>query len=411
MPLVSEQVVSMEVRLAMAAHAVLEDSGVSVAEVCRRFGVSRDSYYRYRRRLREQGLVGLVPRSRRPKSSPGVTDPQVVALLVAKHDQLVTEGWDGGALSVHDWLALEQVPGLPSARTIHKYLAAAGRTTATSSKRPKSSFRRFEAMQPNGIWQLDGTEVRLVDGTKAVLLRFQDDHSRMSLATRAAPSENGADVWSCMVTAMERYGKPAIVLCDNGSAFTSRFTRGVSGFSEFETRLRLIGVAMVNASPKHPQTCGKKEREWGTQKRWLAAREPPKDLTELQLLADAYDEIFNTRRPHQGIGGKTPQSRYDATAKAEPDPRNRLDRSSIHHVRVTAGGYLDLPRLRLALGPTWAAAEVDYLIDHDHAVVFIGTHLIAHVDLSRAEHLGAPRSKRDYLRITGHTATVRHLPS
>lgn len=406
-----EQVVSMEVRLALAAHAVLEDSRMSVTEVCRRFGISRDSYYRYRRRLRDEGLVGLVPRSRRPSVSPGATSPDMVALLVAKHDELVADGWDAGARSVRDWLALDQVPGLPSARTIHTYLAAAGRTTPNASKRPKKSFRRFEAMQPNGIWQLDGTEVRLAGGAKAVLLRFQDDHSRLVLATRAAPSENGDDVWECMVTAMDRHGKPAIVLCDNGSAFTSRFTRGVGGFSEFETRLKLIGVAMVNSSPKHPQTCGKKEREWGTQKQWLAAHQTPRDLTELQLLADTYDEIFNTRRPHQGLGGCTPQSRYDASAKAEPDPALQLDRTSIHHVSVTAGGYIDLPHLRLALGAAWAGAKLDYLIDHDHVVIFTGTELIAHVDLNRGEFLGAPRSKRDYIRVTRHTATVRHLPS
>ncbi|MBM6402627.1 DDE-type integrase/transposase/recombinase [Phycicoccus sonneratiae] len=399
----SEQVVSMEVRLAMAAHAVLEDSSLSVSEVCRRFGISRDSYYRYRRRLRDEGLVGLVPLSRRPGMSPGATSPEMVAVLVAKHDQLVDEGWDGGARSVHDWLALEQVPGLPSARTIHKYLAAAGRTTPTPAKRPKKSFHRFEAMQPNGMWQLDGTQVALAGGAKAVVLRFQDDHSRMVLATRAAPSENGTDVWECMVTAMDRHGKPAVVLCDNGSAFTSRFTRGVGGFSEFETRLRLIGVAMVNSSPHHPQTCGKKEREWGTFKQWLATREPAADLGQLQRLAEAYDEIFNTRRPHQGIGGCTPQARYDAGTKAEPDPQQQLDRASIHHVRVTAGGYLDLPHVRLALGPSWAGADIDYLIDSDHVVLFTGTELIAHLDLNRTTFLGKPRCARDYIRIERDT--------
>ena len=46
MPPMDEWVVSMEVRLAMAAHAVLEDSSMTVSEVCRRVGVSRDSYYR-----------------------------------------------------------------------------------------------------------------------------------------------------------------------------------------------------------------------------------------------------------------------------------------------------------------------------------------------------------------------------
>ncbi len=394
-----EWVVSMEVRLAMAAHAVLEDSSMTVSEVCRRFGVSRDSYYRYRRRMAEEGLTGLVPRSRRPHSSPGVTTPQIVEVIVAKHHELVEQGWDAGAQSIHDWLLGEHVPGVPSARTIHKLLAARGLTKPTPAKRPRSSWRRFEAMAPNGIWQLDGHEEKLADGSTAVLLRFQDDHSRMVLATRAAASENGTDAWACMVTAMQRHGKPALVLCDNGSAFTSRFTRGVGGFSELETRLRLIGVAMVNSSPSHPQTCGKKEREWATFHRWLSARPAPADLHQLQLLADTYDHIFNTRRPHQGIGGAPPVTRYQATPKADPDPNAQLDRTSIHRVTLGPGGYFDLPRLRVALGAAWAGAEIEYLIDHDHAILFTGTELIAHIDLDRATFLGAPRAARGYLRI------------
>ena len=389
----------MEVRLALAAHAVLEEPAPSVVEVCARYGVSRDSYYRYRRRMAQQGLAGLLPRSRRPRSSPGRTPAEMVELLVAKHVELVGDGWDGGARSVHDWLVLEHVPGVPSARTIHKILAGHGLTRPTPSKRPRSSLCRFEALAPNGMWQLDGTQVHLADRTKAVLLRLQDDHSRMVLATRAAVSENARDVWACMATAMQRHGKPAIVLCDNSSAFTSRFTRGVGGFSEFETRLRLIGVAMVNASPRHPETCGKKEREWATLKRWLTARPPATDLPELQRLVDAYDEIFNTRRPHQGIGGIPPRQRYQASDKAEPDPDNLPTRSSVHRVRASAGGRIELPRLRLVLGPAWAGAEIDYLIDHDHVVLFTGTELIAHIDLDRARFLATSRAERDYLRV------------
>src|SRR5688500_17932002 len=90
---VEQRVVSMEVRLALAAHAVLEDPALSVVEVCRRYGVSRDSYYRYRRRMVQEGLEGLLPKSRRPRSSPGATPPGIVELLVAKHQQLVAQGW------------------------------------------------------------------------------------------------------------------------------------------------------------------------------------------------------------------------------------------------------------------------------------------------------------------------------
>lgn len=330
----STRVVSVEVRLAIGAHAILEEaSGASVSEICRRYEISRDTYYRYRQRMLDEGVEGLIPQSRRPKTSPASTPAEVVESVVAKHDQLVEQGWDGGARSVHDWLTREGV-SVPSTRTCHKILADHGRTIPTPSKRPKSSYRRFEAMKPNGVWQLDGRGVELAEG-KAVVLRFQDDHSRMLMASRAAPVEIGEDTWKCIVEAIERHGKPAFVQCDNGSAFTARLTKG-GGYSTFEMRLHRIGVGMINSRPRHPQTNGKKEREWRTLDQWLKARPAPADLSALQRLLDAYDLIFNTERPHPGIDGATPASRYDASGKALPNPDALKQRQFIREVVLPA---------------------------------------------------------------------------
>jgi transposase len=181
--------------LALAAHAVLEGSGLSVTAVCRKFGVSRGSYYTYKARLEAEGLEGLLPRSSRPASSPNRTGPEMVETLCLKHDELLAAGWDAGARSVHDWLVRAGVQGVPSARTVHTILRAHGWVTPTPSKRPRASYRRFQAMAPNGMWQLDGHETLLADGTRVVVLRFLDDHSRMVMASRAAASENEQDTW------------------------------------------------------------------------------------------------------------------------------------------------------------------------------------------------------------------------
>ena len=60
------KVVSME---ELRLEVLLEPgrTGESVAEVCARRGISRASFYRYQRRLREEGAEGLAPRSRRPR--------------------------------------------------------------------------------------------------------------------------------------------------------------------------------------------------------------------------------------------------------------------------------------------------------------------------------------------------------
>lgn len=378
---------SMEVKLALAAHVTLQDRQVPVAQLCREQGISRQAYYEYRARYLADGIEGLLPRSRRPTSSPRATSAEMIAVLVAKHDLLVKEGWDAGARSVRGWLLLEGVRGVPSARTVHKYLADHGRTEPTPSKRPRSSFKRFRAKRPNGMWQVDGFDWRLADGSKVVIVRVQDDHSRKVLASVVDDAEDGVSAWACLVKAMDRHGKPAIVLSDNGSAFSARRRKG-GAYSDFEARLALIAVACKTGRSRHPQTQGKKEREWQTLIRWLNARPAAASKDELLMMIEGYEAIFNTRRPHQGLDGDTPQNVYAATAKDGPEAGGPRSRHFLHEVTVATGGHVDIARTRIRLGKAWAGAQLKYLIDLDNVVLFHGTEIIGRVRLDRAAGLG-----------------------
>ena len=187
------------------------------------------------------------------------------------------------------------------------------------------------------------------------------------------------------------------MLCDNSAAFTRRLLHG-GGYADFEARLHRIGVGMTNSRARHPQTCGKKEREWQTLDRWLAARATAQDLSQLQRLLAAYDLIFNTRRPHQGIGGATPADRYAATAKATPDPDRLKPRQFLHTVTVSADGHLDLPGARLRFSRPWGGVQVSYLIDLDEAIVFHRDQILAQIHLNRDANGDRPR-KPTYHRI------------
>lgn len=393
----ADLVVPMEARFAIGAFAALDDSSVTVTEVCRRYGISRDTFYRYRARLEDEGLQGLLPRSRRPKTSPNATGADVVEVLVAKHHQLVQEGWDAGARSVRDWLRLADVDGVPSARTVHKILTAHGCVELTPAKRPHSSYRRFQAMSPNGMWQTDGTVWRLADGEEVAIVRVIDDHSRKILATVAASAEDGVSTWACMKTALDLHGKPAVVLSDNGSAFSARRRHG-GAYSDFEAKLARIGVYQATCAAYHPQTCGKKEREWQPLKRWLRARPAAVDLDDLQRLIDAYDVIFNTQRPHQAIDGQTPDQRYHASPKTGPNPDQPLSpRSILTKVKACANGRVETGDHRITLGREWAGSHLHVLRDGLHVVIFHNHHLIKHVRLDpdiKNVGNGQPRGRR-----------------
>ena len=380
----ADLVVPMEVRFAIGAFAALEDVGdssVSVVELCRRYGISRDTFYRYRARMEADGLEGLLPRSRRPRNSPNATPVVVVELVVAKHHQLVAEGWDAGARSVRDWLLLAGVEGVPSARTVHKILTGHGLVKPSPAKRPRSSYKRFQAASPNGMWQTDATAWWLADGQEVAIVRVSDDHSRKILATVAATVENADSVWACMKTALQRHGRPVVVLSDNGAAFSLRRRHG--GYSGLEAKLARIGVYHVTSSPYHPQTCGKKERDWQPLKHWLNARPAATDLDDLQRLLDGYDTIFNTQRPHQGLHGQTPDHHYHATPKTAPDPdQPPAPRTTLTTLKACAKGRIQVSGgYRIALGREWSGAQLHVLRDGPHVVVFHDHHLVKHIQL------------------------------
>ena len=321
---VADGVVSMDVRLAIAALVQAESAGlrVSVSAFCAEHGLTRKTYYDLRRRYRKEGLEGLVPRSRRPLSSPNQTPAAMVDLVVGRRLALVAEGLDAGAQSIRWWLGqeLEQEGGdpsdLPSVRTIHRILVANALVVPQPHKRPRSSYKRFASPWANGCWQLDGHKVALADHAPAVVLRVQDDHSRRIMATRAAATENTTDAWACVHTAITRHGAPAMFLSDNGPAFSQRRAKGV--MSEFEARLRGEGILPVTASVGRPQTCGKKEeREWQTLDRWLAARPPAADLAKLRTSA-------RRLRPHLQPPPPTPgPQRTDPRPSLRPRHQDR----------------------------------------------------------------------------------------
>jgi transposase InsO family protein len=290
-----------ELRLEVLLEA--EQSGLTVAEVCRRYRISRETYYRYRRRYLALGMAGLEDQSRRPKHSPAQIAAELEAEIVRMrkahprwgarriHAELQRAGWDPPAVS-----------------TIHQALRRNNLVASRPSRRSKA-LKRFERDVTNDLWQIDATEWRLADATKAYVIDVVDDHSRYLLAAIAAEGPTGEAAWDCFEEAASRYGLPRQVLSDNGLCFTGRL-HGV--IVEFERSLKELDVELINSAPYHPQTLGKLERFHRTLKEWLTDEGPADDLPHLQEILDGFRFHYNRERPHQGIGNLTPAERYIA---------------------------------------------------------------------------------------------------
>jgi transposase InsO family protein len=315
----------MEAKLLAVFSSGLE---VNVKALCVELGISRQTFYKYRRRFLEEGPPGLVERSRRPRSSPAMVTLAVEEAIVRLRKELVI---DNGAQAIAWHLArCPELGVVPSARTVHRVLVRRGMVVAQPEKRPKSSWRRFEWPRPNDAWQIDATAWVLADGRQVWVMDVLDDHSRVLLAARATDGPTGAAAWEAFAHAAAIWELPARVMSDNGLCFTGRFHgREV----EFERRLRAMGIIHMLSSPSHPQTCGKLERSHQTTKRWLRTQPPAGDLMELQHQLDEWLDHYNHHRPHRAANGDTPAERWRAGTPAGPGqfiegPR----RTSLHTV-------------------------------------------------------------------------------
>jgi transposase InsO family protein len=325
--------------MSKARVVVLEvvSGNLSVSAAARAYGLSRQHIHRLLKRYREGGLDAVDPRSRRPASNPRAVVDEVIVAIVTLREQLTADGLDAGPLTLQ-WHLAQRGLQVPSTSTIRRILHHHGLITPQPRKRPKSSYRRFAASQPNECWQSDFTHWPLADGTDAEVLSWLDDHSRYLLACTAYHRVAGGDVVASFTDTADTYGLPAATLTDNGSVYTSRFTHG---HNDFERLPASLGITQKNGHPGHPQTQGKIERFHRTLKLWLVGRPRPSTIAELQTLLNTFRAIYNTQRPHRAHHPRaTPQTAYLALPKAHP--ATAIAHFRIRHDTVDQFGKLTL---------------------------------------------------------------------
>jgi len=370
--------------LAGLVARVHDGARVQVKAECARLGVSTKTFYKYLARFAEEGVEGFYPRSRRPLSSPTRLGAEVEDVIVRARKELDDEGWDAGAEQIAFWImdhprAWPVGAVVPSRATINRVLERRGQIVRVPQRRPRSSRHRFEAAQPNTMWQMDGFEFDLADGRTVVILQIIDDCSRFDLALRAAPSENGEDVWAAVVHASDRYGLPARFLTDNGGAFSGR-RRGWT--SRLEENLRTLGVHPITSSVGHPQTCGKNERAHSTVLKWLRKRPAPETLEDLQDLLETYRHRYNHRRRKTHLHGMTPARRYDLGPADGPGPSPSPWPVSIRTATVSTSGCIGIDKHLLGVGRRFAHTQVTTIRQHHEITVFASNQLIAQFTLT-----------------------------
>lgn len=359
---------------------------VNAAAFAKEHEISARTVYRHRARVQQEGE--WRPRSRRPRHSPQATPPELEALICKLRQEL---GPDNGADYIHDALIkihAETDPPwqVPSRSTINRVLARHHLLASNPAKRPRSSWRRFSYARPRDCYQIDATTVLpLGDGSDAVVFDVLDDCTRVLAACHAAPAETAEAATAAITKAVNEYGAPALVLSDNGMAFTSRGRHPNGATSAFTRTVNSWGTRLIHSSPYHPQTCGKVERHHQTLKKWLATQPQPANLAALQALLDIYRAYYNTQRGHSALPGRcTPHQAWQAAPSlGGPQSLPIQTDATLHRCKVAANGSIHIGHGQVTnIGKARAGTQVSTIRDGNHITIY-DPHgqPIAHADL------------------------------
>ena len=300
----------------------------SFSELCRRFGVSRKTGYKWLARKQNDQLHD---RSRRPLTSPTRTAAELEAKAVEVRTQ--HPAW-GGRKIAHVLKRDFGVELAPS--TVTSVLHRHGLISPEQSE-AHTAWHRFEHPQPNDLWQIDFKGDVTLETGRCHPLTVIDDHSRFNLVLTAMRRQTREVVQAALTEAFERYGLPARINADNGPPWGSAGA-GITGLGIWMVRL---GILVSNSRPYHPQTNGKDERFHRTLLAEALAGHHFEDISALQSRLDEWRMVYNVKRPHQALAMKTPLECYRPSSKAMPKilPLPEYDLNDI--VRsVHSGGFI-----------------------------------------------------------------------
>lgn len=306
----------------------------NMAELCRIYGVTRKTGYKWVERYEAWGMDGLRDLSRAPLCHPNEIPEKVVEQVIGVREAHAF--W--GARKIRAWLAGRH-PGqtLPVVSTIGGILQRNGLTVPRKRRRsaPPRSEPLAHASGPNTVWCADFKGwFRTADGTRIDPLTITDAYSRYLLRCQAVAAADYRHSKPVFEAAFREYGLPERIRTDNGAPFGSNGDSGLTGLSVWWIKL---GIRPERIEPGKPQQNGRHERMHRTLKQ-STAKPAAANRRRQQESFDRFRREYNDERPHEALGQVPPASVYAASARSYPERLAEPEYPGEWETRLVAAG-------------------------------------------------------------------------
>jgi len=288
----------------------------SMAALCRQFGISRKTGYKWRHRFRTHGLAGLRDAPRRPHRCPRQTSAVWVRRIVQLHCQY--PHWGSKKLRVLLQRRTRRSQTVPARSTIWRIVRRQGLSEPSKRRRGRTMLVGAPlrvARQANEVWAVDFKgRFRTRDGRWCEPLTVSDVASRYVLAVHALLTQRVGPTQRAFAKLFARRGLPDCIRCDNGGPFASI---GAGGLSRLSAWWKQLGIEVEWITPGHPEQNGVHERMHRTLKQETASP-PAASRRAQQRRFDQWRHQFNRQRPHEALGMQVPAQHYRRSRRRYP---------------------------------------------------------------------------------------------
>lgn len=360
----------------------------NLAELCRRYGVSRPTAYTWLKRYETEGEAGLEERSRSPHQCPHAMSEAVTERIL----KLRREHARWGPRKLRAYLMARQPEqSWPAASSIGALLSREGLTHRRHLRRrtPPQSKPLAHAQAPNQVWCVDYKGwFYCGNGQRCDPLTISDAFSRYLLRCRAVPKTDGVEAKAVMEAVFREYGLPDRIRSDNGPPFASAAPAGLSRLAMWWLRL---GIRHERIEPGCPEQNGRHERMHQTLKQETAS--PPRaNLRQQQQAFQDFQREYNQERPHEALEYRRPAELYVASARIYPSRLPELEYpAGVHLRRISQQGSVKWKGGRAFVSEVMAREYVGLLETADDFFdVYYGSVLLGWLDAAGTQPVFAP---------------------
>ena len=356
--------------------------GVNFTELCREYGISTKTGYKWKERFLAEGIEGLHNQSRKPHNNPAQLTEEVVCELIRIKQTKKT--WGPKKIRMV-YARMHSGESLPSLSTVERVLKKAGFVQPKRRRSRISLSQRIEnpttPKQPNDLWTVDFKGWWYTPTKeKCEPLTVRDEYSKYILSIKILENGDITSVKREFERLFTKYGLPKVIKSDNGPPFAS--ARSILGLTRLSAWWMSLGILLDRITPGSPQENGAHERMHLDIKKELEGKVNG-SLILHQNVFDIWKDEFNTERPHESLGMKTPSSVYLKSERVFiNDPEYVVYPYEMIRRQVNSRGYIDLKGRRVFISNAFAAYTIGLKIKSNlFYEVWFYNHYVGEIDL------------------------------